>query len=145
MVPPFFCVHLQLTKYGGRQSDDLKGRRWSPSSILTPLEKDLLCIQHKKYWTQSSSTHSWRWTAALEMHKNSLQHKADSETGLLRDHFKESMVFTVKSEKWVTWIWCFPGGSDGKECAAMQETGVRSLAQEDPLPEEFHGQRSLLG
>lgn len=28
-----------------------------------------------------------------------LQYKADSDTGLLRDHFKESMVFTVKSEK----------------------------------------------
>ena len=32
-----------------------------------------------------------------------------------------------------------------KNVPAMQETWVRSLAQEDPLPEEFHGQRSLLG
>ena len=27
----------------------------------------------------------------------------------------------------------FPGGSDGKNLPAVQETGVRSLGQEDPL------------
>ena len=51
--------------------------------------------------------------------------------------------------------WGFPGGSDGKEPASVQETRVWSLGQEDPLekgmvthpvflPEEFHGQRSLV-
>ena len=51
----------------------------------------------------------------------------------------------------------FPGGSVGKESSpAMQETGVQSLGQEDPLekrmathssilPGEFHGQWSLVG
>ena len=29
--------------------------------------------------------------------------------------------------------WSFPGGSDGKESPAMQETQVQSLGQEDPL------------
>ena len=65
-----WVICLQLTNYRGRQSNDLKGRRWCRSSILTLLEKDLLCTQQKKYWTQSfSSTHSRRWTTALEMHK----------------------------------------------------------------------------
>ena len=52
--------------------------------------------------------------------------------------------------------WNFPGGSDGKELPAMQETRVQSLSQEDPLekgmvptpvflPGEFNGQRSLMG
>ena len=50
----------------------------------------------------------------------------------------------------------FPGGSGGKESAAMQETWTQSLDQEDLLeeematppvflPGEFHGQRSLVG
>ena len=30
-------------------------------------------------------------------------------------------------------VWGFPGGSDGKELPAMQETWVRSLGGEDPL------------
>ena len=49
---------------------------------------------------------------------------------------------------------CFPGGSDGKESAAMRETGIRSLGQKDPwrrewlptpvfLPGEIYGQGSL--
>ena len=53
--------------------------------------------------------------------------------------------------------WGFPGGSEGEESAAMQETWVRFLGQEDPLeegtkqqtpvflPRESHGQRSLVG
>ena len=52
--------------------------------------------------------------------------------------------------------WNLPGGSDGKELPAMQETRVQSLSQEDPLekgmvptpvflPGEFNGQRSLVG
>ena len=51
-------------------------------------------------------------------------------------------------------IWGFPGGSEGKEYATIQETQVQSLLWEDPLekgmathcsilPGEFHGQRSL--
>ena len=28
---------------------------------------------------------------------------------------------------------CFPGGSDGKESACSEETGVQSLGWEDPL------------
>ena len=48
----------------------------------------------------------------------------------------------------------FPGGSDGKESAAVQETPVQSLGwpwrriwQHTPLflPGKFHGQRSLVG
>ena len=50
----------------------------------------------------------------------------------------------------------FACGSDGKESAAVQETQVQSLGQEDPLEKgrlltpvflagEFHGQRSLAG
>ena len=50
----------------------------------------------------------------------------------------------------------FPGGLDGKDLPAMQETQVQSLGQEDSLekgmgttplflPGEFHGQRSLAG
>ena len=50
----------------------------------------------------------------------------------------------------------FPGGSDGKNLPAMQETRVRSLGQEDPqgkgmathssiLAWRNHGQRSLAG
>ena len=50
----------------------------------------------------------------------------------------------------------FACGSDGKESAAVQETQVQSLGEEDPLEKgrlltpvflagEFHGQRSLAG
>ena len=50
----------------------------------------------------------------------------------------------------------FPGGSKDKESAAMQETQVQSLGQEDPLEKEMathssilawriHGQRSRVG
>ena len=50
----------------------------------------------------------------------------------------------------------FPGGLDSKASPAMQETWVQSLGLEDPLekemathsiflPEESHGQRSLVG
>ena len=51
----------------------------------------------------------------------------------------------------------FPGGSEGKNLSAMQETWVQSLGWEDPLekeiatqptpvflPGEFHGQKSLV-
>ena len=48
----------------------------------------------------------------------------------------------------------FPGGSGGKESAAMRETWVQPLGQEDPLekgmatpvflPGESHGQRGLV-
>ena len=49
----------------------------------------------------------------------------------------------------------FPGGSVVKNLPAMQEMQIQSLGWEDPLekgiptpvflPEEFHGQRSLMG
>ena len=50
----------------------------------------------------------------------------------------------------------FPGGSDGEESPAVQETRVQCLGQEDPLEKEWqptavflpgklHGQRSLAG
>ena len=38
----------------------------------------------------------------------------------------------------------FPGGSDGKESAAIQETRVRSLSQEDPLEEGMATHSSVL-
>ena len=38
----------------------------------------------------------------------------------------------------------FPGGSDGKESAAMQETWVRSLSQEDPLEKGMATHSSIL-
>ena len=54
------------------------------------------------------------------------------------------------------WCGCFPGGSDGKESACMQEIQVQSQGGEGPwrrawqptpvfLPGESHGQRSLVG
>ena len=52
------------------------------------------------------------------------------------------------------WIWsdynwqCIfkgePGGSDGKESPAMQETRVQSLGQEDPLEKEMATPSSIL-
>ena len=41
-------------------------------------------------------------------------------------------------------FWGFPGGSDGKEFAAMWETWVRSLGQEDPLEEGTATHSSIL-
>ena len=38
----------------------------------------------------------------------------------------------------------FPGGSDGKESAAMQETQVRSLGWEDPLAKGMATHSSIL-
>ena len=38
----------------------------------------------------------------------------------------------------------FPGGSDGKESPAMQETWVRSLGGEDPLEKEMATHSSIL-
>ena len=38
----------------------------------------------------------------------------------------------------------FPGGSDNKDSAAMQETGVRSLGWEDPLEEGMATHSSTL-
>ena len=60
----------------------------------------------------------------------------------------------IPSDCTLSSIWGFPGGSEGKEYAAIQETQVQSLVWEDPLekgmatyssilPGEFHGQRSL--
>ena len=37
-----------------------------------------------------------------------------------------------------------PGGSDGKESAAMSEAWVRSLAQEDPLEKGMATHSSIL-
>ena len=41
-------------------------------------------------------------------------------------------------------VWGFPGGSDGKELPAMQETWVRSLGGEDPLEKGMVTQSSIL-
>ena len=38
----------------------------------------------------------------------------------------------------------FPGGSDGKESAAMQETWVQPLGQEDPLKKGMATHSSIL-
>ena len=38
----------------------------------------------------------------------------------------------------------FPSGSDGKESAAMQETWVQFLVQEDPLEESMATHSSIL-
>ena len=38
----------------------------------------------------------------------------------------------------------FPGGSDGKESAAMQETQVQSLGQEDPQEKGIATHSSIL-
>ena len=38
----------------------------------------------------------------------------------------------------------FPGGSDGKESAAMQETRVRPLGWDDPLEKETATHSSIL-
>ena len=38
----------------------------------------------------------------------------------------------------------FPGGSDGKESAAIQETRARSLSQEDPLEKGMATHSSIL-
>ena len=39
---------------------------------------------------------------------------------------------------------CFPGGSEGKESTAMQETWVQSLGCEDPLEEGMTTRSSSL-
>ena len=41
-------------------------------------------------------------------------------------------------------VWGFPGGSDGKELPAMQETWVRSLGGEDPLEKGMATNSSIL-
>ena len=42
-------------------------------------------------------------------------------------------------------LWDFPGGSDGKASAsAMQDTGVHSLGQGDPLEKEMATHSSIL-
>ena len=38
----------------------------------------------------------------------------------------------------------FPGGSEGKASAAMQDTQVQSLGQEDPLEKEMATHSSIL-
>ena len=50
-----------------------------------------------------------------------------------------SVVFHYYSHKWG-----FPGGSDGKESAAMQETWVWFLGQEDPLEKRMATHFSIL-
>ena len=42
------------------------------------------------------------------------------------------------------WSRGFPGGSDGKESAAMQETWVQFLCWEDPLEKEMATHSSIL-
>ena len=44
----------------------------------------------------------------------------------------------------VEYLWGFPGGSDVKESAAMQETWIWSLGQEDPLEKEMATHSSIL-
>ena len=70
----------------------------------------------------------------------------------------------IQDSRWMTKQYLvtlegFPGGSDGKDLPAMQETHVQSLGQEYSLekgmreirpipvflPGEFHGQRNLAG
>ena len=43
-----------------------------------------------------------------------------------------------------TWVFEFPGGSDGKGLSAMQEIWVRPLGQEDPLEKEMAAHTSTL-
>ena len=45
-----------------------------------------------------------------------------------------------------SFLWGFPGGSDGKDLPEMQETWIRSLGQEDLLEKEIptHSQYSCL-
>ena len=50
-------------------------------------------------------------------------------------------------ETWVpslAWEGGFPGGSNGKESAAMQETQVQSLGREDPLEKGMAIHSSIL-
>jgi len=42
-------------------------------------------------------------------------------------------------------LWGFPGGSDGKESAAMQESQVGSLGREDLLEKGMDIHSSILG
>ena len=42
-------------------------------------------------------------------------------------------------------LWGFPGGSDGKESAAMQESQVGSLGREDLLEKGMATNSSILG
>ena len=64
---------------------------------------------------------------------------------------KEWDCHSISGSQWGTciWpclrdIWGFPGGSDGKNLPAMQETLVRSLGQEDCLEEEMATYSSIL-
>ena len=40
--------------------------------------------------------------------------------------------------------WCFPGGSDGKNLPAMQETHIQCLGREDPLEKGMATHSSIL-
>ena len=58
-------------------------------------------------------------------------HKESDTTEQLSTHFAS--------------IWGgFPGGSDGKQSTAMQETSLRSLGWQDPLEKEMATQSSIL-
>ena len=57
---------------------------------------------------------------------------------------KNSMQQINIQKKRNIYIYGFPGGSDGKESAARQETQVQLLGQKDPLEQEMATCSSIL-
>ena len=99
-------------------------------------------------------THTWKfWYICLQYFSYTLLLKNIVEI-IIMSSLVFSLHYTMSAYYIITNFWGFPGGSDGKESAAVQETQVQSLGQEDPLQnatyssiltEKFHGQKSLTG
>ena len=75
---------------------------------------------------------------------------------ILTRQFSEYRAFSEQPYRQKGVFSSYPGGSNDKESATMQETQVQSLGWEDPqeegmehtpvfLPGEFHGQKRLAG
>ena len=54
------------------------------------------------------------------------------------------MAWYLINNHMVYHTWGFPGGSAVKNLPALQETGIRSLGQEDPLEKEMATCSSIL-
>ena len=58
--------------------------------------------------------------------------------------FKTDLGISAQMPRYMQIIRGFPGGSDGKESPAIQETWVQSLGQEDPLEKGMATHSSIL-
>ena len=68
-----------------------------------------------------------------------MQNALNSACHIVREQYKPyihiSTCLYIYIYKAIYSCWGFPGGSDGKESDAVQETWVLSLSQQDPLEE----------